>query len=122
MAIIYLTLSEFRAAGPLSGGDTFILRDSALVLQALSANEIAALAPAGLRAMDSTGDALSLSVAQRAALGALALTTGDAVTLRDTAPRRWPMSRRATRSGCSGSPVTRISPGSVPMPRSPPIG
>ncbi len=85
MAIIYLTLSEFRAAGPLTGGDTFILRDSAAVLQALSATEIATLAPAGLSAMDSTGNALSLTVAQRAALGALALTAGDVVTLRDTA-------------------------------------
>lgn len=85
MAIVYLTLSEFRAAPPLTGGDTYILRDTAAVLQALTATEIAALAPAGLSAMDSTGDALSLTVAQRAALGALALTTGDVVTLRDTA-------------------------------------
>ena len=85
MATIYLTLSEFRAVGPPTGGDTYIVRDSASVLQALSANEIATLAPAGLSAMDSTGNVLSLSVAQRAALGALALTTGDVVTLRDTA-------------------------------------
>ncbi|MES2711060.1 MAG: calcium-binding protein [Pseudomonadota bacterium] len=85
MAITYLTLAEFLAAGPLAGADTFILRDSAAVLQALSASDMAALAPAGLTAIDASGDALTLGVRQAAALGSLALTAGDVVTLRDSA-------------------------------------
>ncbi|MBR0656939.1 beta strand repeat-containing protein [Plastoroseomonas arctica] len=85
MATVYLTLSAFRASGPLAGGDTYILRDTGSLLATLSATEIAALAPAGLSAMDASDDVLGLSAAQRGALGALALTAGDAVTLRDTA-------------------------------------
>ncbi|MDB5317407.1 MAG: hypothetical protein JWO24_3251, partial [Rhodospirillales bacterium] len=85
MAITYLTLSEFRALGALSGGDIFILRDTAAALEHLSASEITILAQAGLSALDASDDALRLDTAQRGALGGIALTTGDIVTLHDTA-------------------------------------
>jgi len=85
MATLYLTLGEFRAAGPLAGGDTWILRDTGAVLASLSAAEIASLGPAGISALDASDDAQALTAAQRGALGAVLLTAGDLVSLRDTA-------------------------------------
>jgi hypothetical protein len=81
----------------LVGSDTIVLSDSAAHLEALSAVEIAALATAGIDRVEASGGSLALSVAQAQALGTIALTPANTVTLADTGahvaalrPRPWP--------------------------------
>jgi Ca2+-binding RTX toxin-like protein len=68
----------------LTAGDNVVLQDAGANLAALTPSAIAALAAQGVDSIDSTTDALSLSVAQYEALGGVTLTAGDTVTLSDT--------------------------------------
>ncbi|CAN5532394.1 hypothetical protein BH10PSE6_BH10PSE6_30280 [soil metagenome] len=81
-----LTLAQYRALGnvQLSPQDSVVIADRSDRIAALTAAEIALLDPAGIDRIDSTSDALFLSVGQFAALGTVVLTTSDSVTLKDT--------------------------------------
>lgn len=80
-----LSVAQYQALGAvtLTGTDTVTLADTAAHLQALTAAQIGALAAGGIDIIHSTGGALALSVAQYQALGSVALTAGDTVTLFD---------------------------------------
>ncbi|MGO4704237.1 beta strand repeat-containing protein [Microvirga sp. 2MCAF38] len=80
-----LSVAQLAALGNLAftAGDSVTLSDTGANLAALTAPQIGALAGKGIKALDATGDQLSLSVAQLAALGTVALTAGDRVTLSD---------------------------------------
>jgi Ca2+-binding RTX toxin-like protein len=81
-----LSLAQFNALGSvaLTASDAVTLSDTGAVLGALSAAQITALAGKGVDVIDARDNALSLSLAQFNALGTVALTAADAVTLADT--------------------------------------
>ena len=68
----------------LTAADAVTLADSGAIIAAISAANISTLATKGLDFINATDDVLSLTVAQYSALGTIALTAGDAVTLADT--------------------------------------
>ena len=80
-----LSVAQYKALGTvaLTAADTVTLRDSGGGLADLSAAEIAALAGKGVDRLDASNDRLTLSLAQLQALGTVALTDSDVVTLRD---------------------------------------
>ncbi len=82
-----LTVGQLRSLGTvvLAGADQVTLHDSGNALASLTVDEMAALAGKGIDALDSTTDLLTLNVAKYQALGTVALTGADHVTLRDTA-------------------------------------
>jgi len=81
-----LSVAQFQALGvvALTAADLATLADSGANLAALSAASIAALAGNGIDRLDATDDVLSLTVAQVQALGMVALTAADVVTLTDS--------------------------------------
>ncbi len=84
--VLSLTVAQYQALGvvTLAAGDVITLADSGANIAALSASDIAALADAGIDRIDATDNALDLSVAQYQALGTVALTSSDTVTLTGT--------------------------------------
>jgi Ca2+-binding RTX toxin-like protein len=84
--VLTLSVAKFNALGSiaLSSGDLITLADSSTNLNALNAAQIANMAAAGIDIIDSTNNALSLTVDEFYALGTIALTAGDVITLADT--------------------------------------
>ncbi|WP_439613216.1 beta strand repeat-containing protein [Reyranella sp.] len=84
--VLALTLAKLQALGTvaLTPADVVTLADTSTVLNALTPEEIAALAAKGIDQINATDDALTLSVAQYRALGTVALTQADYVILADT--------------------------------------
>ena len=84
--VLTLTLAKLQALGTvaLTPADVVTLADTSTVLNALTPEEIAALAAKGIDQINATDDALTLSVAQYRALGTIALTQADYVILADT--------------------------------------
>ena len=66
------------------GADTVTLVDTSAHIDALSVNNLSKLAGAHVDAIDASDNIVNFSVAQFNALGSVALTTGDTVTLTDT--------------------------------------
>ncbi|HTQ15239.1 MAG TPA: hypothetical protein VMH86_15310 [Rhizomicrobium sp.] len=64
--------------------DGGVVSDTSTNIDALTVTQIQNLASTGFSAIDATDDAVSFSVAQYNALGAVAFTAGDTVTLADT--------------------------------------
>jgi RTX calcium-binding nonapeptide repeat (4 copies) len=81
-----LTVAKYQSLGTvtLTQADTVTLADTGAHIAALTAAQIGALAAAGIDKIDASNNLLSLSVAQFAALGTVALTGTDTVTLLDT--------------------------------------
>ncbi len=69
----------------IDAGDTVVLADTNANLRALTTTQLAALAGNGIDSIHVTGGGLILSIAQLNALGAVALTQADTVTLTDSA-------------------------------------
>ncbi|WP_022675590.1 hypothetical protein [Novosphingobium sp. B-7] len=84
--VLSLTVDQYQALRvvTLAAGDVITLADSGANIAALSASDIAALADAGIDRIDATDNVLNLSVAQYQALGTVALTSSDTVTLTGT--------------------------------------
>ncbi len=84
--VLSLSVAQYNALGgiTLTAGDTVTLADTGANLAALTAGQIGALAGNNIDKIDATDNALSLTVAQYNALGTVALTAGDTVTLADT--------------------------------------
>ncbi|WP_305777709.1 hypothetical protein [Microvirga sp. KLBC 81] len=86
---LVLNVAEFNALGgiALSADDSKIIIDAGSVIGALSPEAIARFAAKGIDSIVATGNPgeLSLSMAQLNALGSVALTAGNTVTLADTA-------------------------------------
>jgi len=84
---LILTVAQYQALGAvtLTSADTVTLADTGAALGALSAGAFALLGSKGIDRIDATDNVLTLSVARYQALGAVALTAGDMVTLADTA-------------------------------------
>lgn len=84
--VLTLTLAKLQALGTvaLTPADVVTLADTSTVLNALTPEEIAALAAKGIDQINATDDTLTLSVAQYRALGTIALTQADYVILADT--------------------------------------
>jgi Ca2+-binding RTX toxin-like protein len=82
-----MTLAQYDALGivSLNGGDKVTLADTGATLAGLSAAEIAALAPGLVDVMDATDDALALAIEQFRALGSVALSGTDALTVAGSA-------------------------------------
>ena len=81
-----LSIAQFSALGTvtLTSTDTVTLKDTGTNLAGLTATQIGQLAGEGIDALDATNNVLALSVAQYQALGTVALTNADTVTLYDT--------------------------------------
>lgn len=84
--VLSLTVAQYRALGTvtLAAGDVVTLADTGANIATLSATDMAALADAGIDKIDASDNALNLTVAQYQALGTVALTSSDTVTLVDT--------------------------------------
>jgi hypothetical protein len=83
--VLSLSLAQFNALGTvtLTNSDVVTLVDASVNLDALTATQLHALAGAGIDAIDASDNVLSFSVAQYQALGHVALTQADTVTLSD---------------------------------------
>jgi hypothetical protein len=66
-----------------ASGDTVTLSDAGASIQALGSTQIGELAAAGIDTIDASDNALTLSLAQYRALGAVTLTQTDAVTIQN---------------------------------------
>ena len=86
LIIVNSSVAQYRALGSttISPTDSVTLMDTGANLSSLTAAEITALAGKYFDFIDSTNNVLSLSVAQYTALGMVALTAADVVTLADT--------------------------------------
>ena len=84
--VLSLSLAQYQALGTvaLTSADVVTLTGTGTALAGLSAADIAALADAGVDAIDATDDALTLSLAQYQALGRVTLAAADTVTLADS--------------------------------------
>jgi len=80
-----LDVEQYLALGPitLTGTDSVVLADAGAHFARLSAAQVAGLAAAGVDRIDATDNILGLTVEQHAALGGVALTGNDLVTLAD---------------------------------------
>jgi Ca2+-binding RTX toxin-like protein len=79
-----LTRAEFLALGAMTvNGADVVLADSGSQIQLLTVAEISSLATKGVDRIDSTNNIVTLTVAQALALGTVALTPADVVTLAD---------------------------------------
>jgi hypothetical protein len=87
--VLSISLAQFNALGAvtLTLADTVTLADTGATIGGLSTGTIDALATAGIDAFDATNNAVTLSVAQfnRIVTDHIALASGDAVTISDTA-------------------------------------
>jgi hypothetical protein len=81
-----LDVAQYLGLGPLglATSDTVVLADTGAHLAQISAAQFAGLAAAGIDRIDATDDLLPLTVEQHAALGGVALTGNDLVTLADS--------------------------------------
>jgi hypothetical protein len=84
--LLSLSIAELQALGPvaLTAGDQVVLLDYSTRIQALTPAQIAEMAARGVDAIDASNDTLTLGLDQFKALGKIALTATDAVTLADT--------------------------------------
>jgi hypothetical protein len=76
----YLSLGSVR----LTDADQVILKDTGVALAALTPTQIAMLGARGIDQLDATDNALTLTIGQSKALGAVALTPDDTATLADS--------------------------------------
>src|SRR4051794_12537490 len=86
-SVLSLTVLQYQALGSvLIDSSAFVtLADLGTNIAGLSANQMAALAGAGIDEIDASNDVLGLTAAQAKALaGTIALTAGDVVTIVDT--------------------------------------
>ena len=85
--ILSLTTAKYTALGTvgLTAADAVTLTDTGANIAALTAAQFGGLTAKGVDAIDAIGDVLTLTVAQCQALGSVALTAADFVTLADTA-------------------------------------
>jgi Ca2+-binding RTX toxin-like protein len=81
-----LTRAQYLALGAMTvaAGDVVVLADTSGALLGLTPAQFGAMAAAGIDRIDATDNVVILSAAQYLGLGSVALTAGDAVTLRDT--------------------------------------
>jgi len=80
--ITSITVVDFLAAStPYAANDTVGLVDTSANIQSLSAAQISGLSGFNVDYIDATNNTLSLTVAQYLALGSVALTAADSVTL-----------------------------------------
>jgi hypothetical protein len=84
--VLTLTVAQYQALGTveLVAGDVITLADTGTHIAALSAQDFAALADAGIDRIDATDNVLNLTVDQFLGLGTVELATGDLVTLADS--------------------------------------
>ncbi len=84
--LLSLSVAELQALGSvaLTAADQVVLLDAGARIQALSLAQITQMGAMGVDAIDASNGKLTLSVAQYNALGKIALTATDAVTLADT--------------------------------------
>jgi len=84
--VLTLTVAQYQALGTveLVAGDVITLADTGAHIAALSAQDFAALADAGIDRIDATDNVLNLTVDQFLGLGTVELATGDLVTLADS--------------------------------------
>jgi hypothetical protein len=82
-----LRVVQYRTLGTvaLTDNDRVVLKDTGANLSGLANHEVAALAARKVALLDATDDVLTLTLEQFRRLGAVLLTDGDEVTLRDTA-------------------------------------
>ncbi len=82
---VSLTADRAIALGSvtIAAGDNVTLADSGASITAMSVAQVSALAGSGFDAINSTSNSLTLSVGQYKALGSVALTAGDTVTIAD---------------------------------------
>ncbi|WP_114185221.1 calcium-binding protein [Microvirga aerophila] len=84
--VVTFSVAHFNALQvPLSPGDTMVLTDNGINLGTLTPDQIRGLAGKGVTALNATNNALSLTDAQLAALGPVALAAGDVLTRLGTA-------------------------------------
>jgi Ca2+-binding RTX toxin-like protein len=85
--VLALSVARYQALGPvaLTAADTVTLADTGAAIAALTAADIGALTGKRIDVIDATNNALTISLAQYQALGAVALTAADTVILADTA-------------------------------------
>jgi Ca2+-binding RTX toxin-like protein len=84
--IVTFSVAHFNALQvPLSPGDAMILTDNGINLSSLTPAQIASLPGRGVTGLNATNNAVSLTEAQLAALGSIALAAGDVVTRLGTA-------------------------------------
>jgi hypothetical protein len=102
--VLSLSVAQYQALGvvTLAAGDVITLADTGANITTLSATDMAALADAGIDRIDATDNTLNLTVAQYQALGTVALTASDTVTLVGTGPP------------CPHSPPPRSRPSAPP--------
>lgn len=86
--VLSLTVEQYRALGSvaLTAADAITIADTGENIASLTAAEIAAMADAGVDVdfFNATDDVLALTVEQASALGTIALTAADAVTVSDS--------------------------------------
>jgi hypothetical protein len=84
--VLSLTVAQFQGLGTveLASGDVVTLADTGTAIAALSASALAELGTLGVDRIDASDNTLSLTVDQAQALGSVALTASDTVTLADT--------------------------------------
>jgi Ca2+-binding RTX toxin-like protein len=84
--VLALSVAQYQAlkSVKLAADDVVTLLDAGQTIACLTLSEIQALASKGIDIIDASDDALTLSVEQLTALGTVALSGGDTVTLRDT--------------------------------------
>ncbi len=85
---VTFSLAQYNAAVTASvtidAGDDVTLSDTGAAIAALTAGQIGALAGHGIDHIDASDDAITFTVAQALALGAVTLTAADVVTVADT--------------------------------------
>jgi Ca2+-binding RTX toxin-like protein len=84
--VLSLSVAQYQALGhvTLTSSDTVTLSDTGADIAALSASKIGALASAGIDAIDATDNAITFSLGQYNALGAVHLSVDDVVTVNGT--------------------------------------
>ncbi len=84
--VLALSVAQYQAlkSVKLAADDVVTLLDAGQTIACLTLTETQALASKGIDIIDASDDALTLSVEQLTALGTVALSGGDTVTLRDT--------------------------------------
>jgi Ca2+-binding RTX toxin-like protein len=107
--VLSLTVGKYLALGTtaLTSTDTVTLADTGANIATLTSTQISGLAGKGVDRIDATDNAFSLTVAKYQALGSVALTTADVVTLADTGANLAAMSNSQF-SGLAGKGIDFI--------------